>query len=132
MIWKVSHFSLEQYLSFLFSLRGDLSKWTKWTCLFVACFSSPSFTPADHVNDHGNHLADNNEHTMETAGSTSSMEPHLRTPSNGNVNLIYVWNFFLSGNKQNNQSSIGKGVWFSLNFCRNALWLESCWTSSKA
>ncbi|XP_065540254.1 meiosis regulator and mRNA stability factor 1 isoform X2 [Lathamus discolor] len=46
------------------------------------CFSSPSFTPADHVDDHGNQLADSNEHIMETAGSTSSMEPNLGTPSN--------------------------------------------------
>uniref|UniRef100_A0A8B9GLT5 Meiosis regulator and mRNA stability factor 1 n=1 Tax=Amazona collaria TaxID=241587 RepID=A0A8B9GLT5_9PSIT len=45
------------------------------------CFSSPSFTPADHVDDHGNQLADNNEYIMEMAGSTSPMEPHLGTPT---------------------------------------------------
>ncbi|KAM6121835.1 meiosis regulator and mRNA stability factor 1 isoform 4-T4 [Phoenicopterus ruber ruber] len=45
-------------------------------------FSSPSFPPADHVDDHGNQLADNNGHIMETPGSTSSMELSLGTPSN--------------------------------------------------
>ncbi|PKU45001.1 meiosis arrest female protein 1 isoform x2 [Limosa lapponica baueri] len=45
-------------------------------------FSSPSFPPADHVDDHGNQLADNNGHTMETPGSTSSMELRLGTPRN--------------------------------------------------
>ncbi|KAM6054582.1 meiosis regulator and mRNA stability factor 1 isoform 2-T2 [Chlamydotis macqueenii] len=44
-------------------------------------FSSPSFPPADHVDDHGNQLADNNGHIMETPGSTSSMELSLGTPS---------------------------------------------------
>ncbi|NWX08104.1 MARF1 factor, partial [Caloenas nicobarica] len=44
-------------------------------------FSSPSFPPADHVDDHGSQLADNNGHT-ETPGSTSSMELSLGTPSN--------------------------------------------------
>ncbi|XP_064886533.1 meiosis regulator and mRNA stability factor 1 isoform X5 [Columba livia] len=44
-------------------------------------FSSPSFPPVDHVDDHGNQLADNNGH-METPGSTSSMELNLGTPSN--------------------------------------------------
>ncbi|XP_005143455.2 meiosis regulator and mRNA stability factor 1 isoform X1 [Melopsittacus undulatus] len=46
------------------------------------CFSSPSFTPADHVDDHGSQLADNNEQITEMAESTSSMESHLGTPSN--------------------------------------------------
>ncbi|XP_035195034.1 meiosis regulator and mRNA stability factor 1 isoform X3 [Oxyura jamaicensis] len=45
-------------------------------------FSSPSFPPADHVDDHGNQLADHNGHIMETTGSTSSMELSLGTPSN--------------------------------------------------
>ncbi|XP_023792415.1 meiosis regulator and mRNA stability factor 1 isoform X1 [Cyanistes caeruleus] len=45
-------------------------------------FSSPSFPPADHVDDHGNQLADNNGHIMETQGSTSSMELNLGRPSN--------------------------------------------------
>ncbi|NXX18195.1 MARF1 factor, partial [Podargus strigoides] len=45
-------------------------------------FSSPSFPPADHVDDHGNQLADSNGHNMETAGCTSSMELRLGTPSN--------------------------------------------------
>uniref|UniRef100_A0A8C0BTG9 Meiosis regulator and mRNA stability factor 1 n=1 Tax=Buteo japonicus TaxID=224669 RepID=A0A8C0BTG9_9AVES len=45
-------------------------------------FSSPSFPPADHVDDHGNQLADNNGHIMETPGSTSSMELSLGTPNN--------------------------------------------------
>ncbi|XP_064317918.1 meiosis regulator and mRNA stability factor 1 isoform X1 [Phalacrocorax carbo] len=45
-------------------------------------FSSPSFPPADHVDDHGNQLADSNEDIMETPGSTSSMELSLGTPSN--------------------------------------------------
>ncbi|NWX50124.1 MARF1 factor, partial [Steatornis caripensis] len=45
-------------------------------------FSSPSFAPADRVDDHGHHLADNNGHVMETSGSTSSMELNLGTPSN--------------------------------------------------
>ncbi|XP_074775121.1 meiosis regulator and mRNA stability factor 1 isoform X1 [Athene noctua] len=45
-------------------------------------FSSPSFPPADHVDDHGNQLADNNGHIMETPGSTSTMELSLGTPSN--------------------------------------------------
>ncbi|XP_027741295.1 meiosis regulator and mRNA stability factor 1 isoform X1 [Empidonax traillii] len=44
-------------------------------------FSSPSFPPADHVDDHGNQLADNNGHNMETPGSTSSMELNLGRPS---------------------------------------------------
>ncbi|KAK2533380.1 Kiaa0430 [Columba guinea] len=44
-------------------------------------FSSPSFPPVDHVDDHGNQVADNNGH-METPGSTSSMELNLGTPSN--------------------------------------------------
>nr|XP_027324807.2 meiosis regulator and mRNA stability factor 1 isoform X5 [Anas platyrhynchos] len=45
-------------------------------------FSSPSFPPADHVDDHGNQLADHNGHIMENTGSTSSMELSLGTPSN--------------------------------------------------
>ncbi|KAM9261694.1 meiosis regulator and mRNA stability factor 1 isoform 4-T4 [Cariama cristata] len=45
-------------------------------------FSSPSFPPADQVDDHGNQLADNNGHIMETPGSTSSMELSLGTASN--------------------------------------------------
>ncbi|XP_062444812.1 meiosis regulator and mRNA stability factor 1 isoform X4 [Rhea pennata] len=45
-------------------------------------FSSPSFPPADHVDDHGNQLADHNGHIMEIPGSTSSMELSLGTPSN--------------------------------------------------
>ncbi|KAM4765353.1 meiosis regulator and mRNA stability factor 1 isoform 3-T3 [Cyanocitta cristata] len=45
-------------------------------------FSSPSFPPADHVDDHGNQLADNNGHILETQGSTSSMELNLGRPSN--------------------------------------------------
>ncbi|XP_074961306.1 meiosis regulator and mRNA stability factor 1 isoform X2 [Phalacrocorax aristotelis] len=45
-------------------------------------FSSPSFPPADHVDDHGNQLADSNEDIMETPGSTSSMELSLGAPSN--------------------------------------------------
>uniref|UniRef100_A0A8C3X8Y2 Meiosis regulator and mRNA stability factor 1 n=1 Tax=Cyanoderma ruficeps TaxID=181631 RepID=A0A8C3X8Y2_9PASS len=45
-------------------------------------FSSPSFPPADHVDDHGNQLADNNGHIMETQRSTSSMELNLGRPSN--------------------------------------------------
>ncbi|XP_038275309.1 meiosis regulator and mRNA stability factor 1 isoform X3 [Dermochelys coriacea] len=44
-------------------------------------FSSPSFSPADHVDDHGNQLADNNGHIMEILGSTASMELKLGTPS---------------------------------------------------
>ncbi|XP_074821506.1 meiosis regulator and mRNA stability factor 1 isoform X3 [Natator depressus] len=44
-------------------------------------FSSPSFSPADHVDDHGNKLADNNGHIMEILGSTASMELKLGTPS---------------------------------------------------
>ncbi|XP_065706622.2 meiosis regulator and mRNA stability factor 1 isoform X2 [Patagioenas fasciata] len=44
-------------------------------------FSSPSFPPADHVDDRGNQLADNNGH-METPGPTSSMDLNLGTPSN--------------------------------------------------
>uniref|UniRef100_A0A8C3CS28 Meiosis regulator and mRNA stability factor 1 n=1 Tax=Cairina moschata TaxID=8855 RepID=A0A8C3CS28_CAIMO len=44
-------------------------------------FSSPSFPPADHVDDHGNQLADHNGHIMETTGSTSSMELSLGTPT---------------------------------------------------
>ncbi|KAM8798654.1 meiosis regulator and mRNA stability factor 1 isoform 2-T2 [Eudromia elegans] len=44
-------------------------------------FSSPSFPPADHVDDHGNELADHNGHVMEIPGSTSSMELSLGTPS---------------------------------------------------
>ncbi|XP_010215963.1 PREDICTED: meiosis arrest female protein 1 isoform X3 [Tinamus guttatus] len=44
-------------------------------------FSSPSFPPADHVDDHGNQLADHNGHSMEIPGSTSSMELSLGTPS---------------------------------------------------
>lgn len=55
---------------------------------FVARFSSPSFPSADHVDDHGNQLADNNGQIMETPGSTSSMELSLGTPSNGNAKLI--------------------------------------------
>ncbi|KAM6250240.1 meiosis regulator and mRNA stability factor 1 isoform 2-T2 [Porphyrio hochstetteri] len=43
-------------------------------------FSSPSFPPADNVDDHGNQLADNNGHVMEALGSTSSMELELGTP----------------------------------------------------
>lgn len=69
-----------------------MSKRTKQTCLFVARFSSPSFPPADHVDDHGNQLADNNGHSMETPGSTSSMELSLGTPSNGNAKLICIRN----------------------------------------
>ncbi|XP_072791874.1 meiosis regulator and mRNA stability factor 1 isoform X3 [Taeniopygia guttata] len=45
-------------------------------------FSSPSFPPTDHVDDHGNQVADNNGHIMETQGSTSSMELNLGGPSN--------------------------------------------------
>ena len=75
-----------------FSPRSDLSKRIKQTCLSVARFSSPSFPPADHVDDHGNQLADNNGHIMETPGSTSSMELSLGTPSNGNAKAIYVRN----------------------------------------
>ncbi|NXP73935.1 MARF1 factor, partial [Ramphastos sulfuratus] len=45
-------------------------------------FSSPSLPPADHVDDHGNQLADNNMHGMETQGSTSSLELSLGAPSN--------------------------------------------------
>uniref|UniRef100_A0A8U7NVV1 Meiosis regulator and mRNA stability factor 1 n=1 Tax=Corvus moneduloides TaxID=1196302 RepID=A0A8U7NVV1_CORMO len=45
-------------------------------------FSSPSFPPADHVDDHGNQLADSNGHILETQGSTSSMELNLGRPSN--------------------------------------------------
>lgn len=45
-------------------------------------FSSPSFPPADHVDDHGNQLADNNGHIMETQGPSSSMELDLGKPSN--------------------------------------------------
>ncbi|XP_068885631.1 meiosis regulator and mRNA stability factor 1 isoform X3 [Aphelocoma coerulescens] len=45
-------------------------------------FSSPSFPPADHLDDHGNQLADNNGHILETQGSTSSMELNLGRPSN--------------------------------------------------
>ncbi|NXP55922.1 MARF1 factor, partial [Heliornis fulica] len=44
-------------------------------------FSSPVFPPADHVDDHGSQLADNNGHVTETPGSTSSMELDLGTPS---------------------------------------------------
>ncbi|XP_044836339.1 meiosis regulator and mRNA stability factor 1 [Mauremys mutica] len=44
-------------------------------------FSSPSFSPADHVDDHGNQLTDSNGH-MEILGSTASMELTLGTPSN--------------------------------------------------
>uniref|UniRef100_U3ICU8 Meiosis regulator and mRNA stability factor 1 n=1 Tax=Anas platyrhynchos platyrhynchos TaxID=8840 RepID=U3ICU8_ANAPP len=44
-------------------------------------FSSPSFPPADHVDDHGNQLADHNGHIMENTGSTSSMELSLGTPT---------------------------------------------------
>ncbi|NXS91960.1 MARF1 factor, partial [Jacana jacana] len=45
-------------------------------------FSSPSFPPADHVDDHGSQLADNNGRIVETPGSTSSLELSLGTPSN--------------------------------------------------
>ncbi|OXB68860.1 hypothetical protein ASZ78_002275 [Callipepla squamata] len=45
-------------------------------------FSSPSFPPADYVDDHGNQLDDHNGHIMETPGSTASMELNLGTPSN--------------------------------------------------
>ncbi|NWY65836.1 MARF1 factor, partial [Erithacus rubecula] len=45
-------------------------------------FSSPSFPPADPVDDHGNQLTDNNGHTMETQGPSSSMELNLGKPSN--------------------------------------------------
>ncbi|XP_061848707.1 meiosis regulator and mRNA stability factor 1 isoform X1 [Colius striatus] len=45
-------------------------------------FSSPSFLPADHVDDHGNLLTENDGHIMETPGSTPSMELNLGTPSN--------------------------------------------------
>ncbi|XP_054247363.1 meiosis regulator and mRNA stability factor 1 [Indicator indicator] len=45
-------------------------------------FSSPSLPPADHADDHGNQLADNNGRSMETPGSTSSLELSLGTPSN--------------------------------------------------
>ncbi|XP_066186409.1 meiosis regulator and mRNA stability factor 1 isoform X2 [Sylvia atricapilla] len=45
-------------------------------------FSSPSFPPADPVDDHGNQLADNNGHIVETQGSTPSMELNLGRPSN--------------------------------------------------
>ncbi|XP_068002974.1 meiosis regulator and mRNA stability factor 1 isoform X5 [Melanerpes formicivorus] len=45
-------------------------------------FSSPSLPPADHVDDHGNQLADNNGRNTETPGSTSSLELSLGTPSN--------------------------------------------------
>ncbi|NXY88746.1 MARF1 factor, partial [Alcedo cyanopectus] len=44
--------------------------------------SSPSFPPADCVDDHGNQLADSNGHIPETPGSTSSMELSLTTSSN--------------------------------------------------
>ncbi|NXW66857.1 MARF1 factor, partial [Eurystomus gularis] len=44
--------------------------------------SSPSFPPADHVDDHGNQLADHNGQIMETPGSASSMELSLGTSSN--------------------------------------------------
>nr|XP_032649308.1 meiosis regulator and mRNA stability factor 1 isoform X5 [Chelonoidis abingdonii] len=44
-------------------------------------FSSPRFSPADHVDDHGNQLTDSNEH-MEILGSSASMESKLGTPSN--------------------------------------------------
>nr|XP_005307626.1 meiosis regulator and mRNA stability factor 1 isoform X2 [Chrysemys picta bellii] len=43
-------------------------------------FSSPSFSPADHVDDHGNQLTDSNGH-MESLGSTTLMELKLGTPS---------------------------------------------------
>lgn len=79
-------------MGFFFFLRGSLSKLTELTCLFVARFSSPSFPPADHVDDHGNQLADNNGHILETQGSTSSMELNLGRPSNGNAKLIHVRN----------------------------------------
>ncbi|XP_056359138.1 meiosis regulator and mRNA stability factor 1 [Oenanthe melanoleuca] len=45
-------------------------------------FSSPSFPPADHVDDHGNQLTDNNGHIVETQGPSSSMELNLGKPSN--------------------------------------------------
>ncbi|XP_039348384.1 meiosis regulator and mRNA stability factor 1 isoform X3 [Mauremys reevesii] len=44
-------------------------------------FSSPTFSPADHVDDHGNQLTDSNGH-MEILGSTASMELKLGTPNN--------------------------------------------------
>uniref|UniRef100_A0A7M4ETH7 Meiosis regulator and mRNA stability factor 1 n=1 Tax=Crocodylus porosus TaxID=8502 RepID=A0A7M4ETH7_CROPO len=44
-------------------------------------FSSPSFSPADYVDDHGNQFADHNEH-MEIPGSSASMELKLGTPTN--------------------------------------------------
>ncbi|XP_014376287.1 meiosis regulator and mRNA stability factor 1 isoform X5 [Alligator sinensis] len=44
-------------------------------------FSSPSFSPADYVDDHGNQLADHNEH-VEIPGSSASMELKLGTPTN--------------------------------------------------
>uniref|UniRef100_K7FZF3 Meiosis regulator and mRNA stability factor 1 n=1 Tax=Pelodiscus sinensis TaxID=13735 RepID=K7FZF3_PELSI len=40
-------------------------------------FSSPSFSPADHVDDHGNQLDDSNGHIMEILGSAASMELKL-------------------------------------------------------
>ncbi|KAM9372631.1 meiosis regulator and mRNA stability factor 1 isoform 2-T2 [Phaethornis superciliosus] len=47
-----------------------------------ARFSSPSFPPADHVDDHGNQLAEDDGHIMGIPVSTSSMELSLGTPSN--------------------------------------------------
>lgn len=74
-----------------------MSKLTKLPCLFVARFSSPSFPPADHVDDHGNQLADNNGHVMETQGPSSSMELDLGKPSNGNAKLVYIRNLLSWG-----------------------------------
>ncbi|XP_071617426.1 meiosis regulator and mRNA stability factor 1 isoform X3 [Heliangelus exortis] len=47
-----------------------------------ARFSSPSFPPADHVDDHGNQLAEDDGNIMEIPASTSSMELSLGPPSN--------------------------------------------------
>lgn len=71
------------------------------------------------MDDHGNQLADNNGHIMETPGPTSSMELSLGTPSNGNAKFIILGEI----------SRVIEAAWGklcalgNLNFCRNGLWL---------